>query len=97
MSTIEIWPMKTQSFIFILKTQQPEIIENDLIERYIYNSWAFEGSNLCYITEYSQSFCEQEYYSTLYILQYTCVRQTTYSKNWSSSQKALMMKLTLLF
>ena len=35
--------MKTQSSILILTNQQPEIIENDLIERYIYNSWAFEG------------------------------------------------------
>ena len=66
--------MKTQSFILILKTQQPEIIENDLIERYIYNSWAFEGSNPCYITEYSQSFCEQEYYSTLVLDRQLTVR-----------------------
>ena len=33
--------MKTQSFILILEDQRPEIIKDDLIERYIYSSWAF--------------------------------------------------------
>ena len=73
--------MKTQSFILILKTQQPEIIENDLIERYIYTIHGLLKAQICVILPNTVSLFVNKsttvhciYYSTLVLDRQLTVR-----------------------